>query len=404
MIKKVAFTKVSDYDLNSVNNALSELFSSLGYDKNNPLGHIVKPGMNVFVKPNWVASKWRESCPHKDDLYCVITHPIVIEAVVNYVDIALDGKGKIIVGDNPSIDADFNELLNNCGIENIKNKYSVPCEILDLRPLVCKNLKDYGDKEKMQKQKGDPKGYTEVNLGKASLFYNINSSLFRGVYKQRKDTKESHKKTNQLYTLARSIYDADVYISIPKMKTHHKAGVTLNLKGLVGTIGLKNQLVHWRIGFPLIGGDEYSSFYNWIKGTFFSKIKSRGSWHGNDTIWRMVVDLYEALKQKERKYFSVVDGILAGQGDGPFCPHSLTANTLIAGEDLLAVDMVTTRLMGFDYQQIPYLDYLSKKYLTPENIYVYNNKVEYKDFFNSNKYCLNFDTPTNWKGIKITGV
>jgi uncharacterized protein (DUF362 family) len=357
--------------------------------------------MNVFIKPNWVASKWRESCSHKDDLYCVITHPNVIEALADYVAIALNGNGKIIIGDNPSIDADFDELLKICGIEKLKTKYSVPCEIIDLRPFVCKDLEDYGNKEKVHKQPGDPKGYIEVNLGENSLFNNINSSLFRGVFKQRKETKESHRGKKQLYTFARSIFDADVYISIPKMKTHHKAGVTLNLKGLVGTIGIKNQLVHWRIGFPLIGGDEYSSFHSWVKGTFFSKLKSRGSWHGNDTIWRMVVDLYEALKQKERKYFSLVDGILAGQGDGPFCPHSMKANTLIAGEDLLAVDMAAARIMGFDYERIPYLGYLSKKYLIPDNISIYNCDAEYEDFFYNNNYCLNFETPTNWKNIKV---
>jgi len=403
MNKKVAYTAVSDYDLNSVKNALSDLFSSLGYDKNNPLGHIVKPGMNVFIKPNWVASKWRESCQHKDNLYCVITHPTVIETVADFVAIALKGQGTIIVGDNPSIDADFDELLKTCGIEKLKTKYSVPCEILDLRPLVCKNLNDYGDKNKMQKQTGDPKGYTEINLGKDSLFNNVNSSLFRGVFKQRKETVESHRRENQLYTFAKSIFDADVYISIPKMKTHHKAGVTLNLKGLVGTIGLKNQLVHWRMGFPMIGGDEYQNFQNWIKGTFFSKIKSRGSWAGNDTIWRMVVDLYEAFKQKERKYFSIVDGILAGQGNGPFCPHSIKANTLIAGEDLLAVDLVTTRFMGFSYEHIPYLNFLSKKYLNSNNITVYNCGIEEEKYFSSKKMFVNFDTPSNWKNIKIKG-
>jgi len=402
MKNKVAYTTVPDYNLNSVKDALAKIFSSLGYDKNNPLGNIIKPGMNVFIKPNWVASKWRESCPHKDNLYCVITHPNVIEAVADYVDIALNGKGKIVIGDNPSIDADFNELLNTCEIEKIKKKYSVPCEILDLRPLVCNNLKDYGDRNKMQKQTGDPKGYTEVNLGKDSLFNNVNSSLFRGVFKQRKETIESHKKKNQLYTFAKSIYDADVYISIPKMKTHHKAGVTLNLKGLVGTIGKKNQLIHWRMGFPLLGGDEYSNIYNWIRGTFFSKIKSRGSWHGNDTIWRMVVDLYEAFRQKKRNYFSVIDGILAGQGNGPFCPHSFKANTLIAGEDLLAVDMVTTRFMGFSYEHIPYLNYLSKKYLNLDNISIYNGGIEEKEYFNKNKIFFCFEPPSNWKNIQIT--
>ena len=404
MVYKAAYTTVFDYNLLSLKNALLDLFMSLGYDKNNPLGHIIKPGMNVFIKPNWVASKWRESCPHKDDLYCVITHPNIIEAVADFAALALNGQGKIIIGDNPSIDADFDELLKYSGIERLKTKYSVPCEILDLRPLVCKDLKDYGNKDKMYKQTGDPSGYIEINLAKNSLLGNVNTSLFRGVFKQRKETIEAHSEQNHLYTFAGSIYNADVYISIPKMKTHHKAGVTLNLKGLVGTIGNKNQLVHWRIGFPLIGGDEYSNFFNWFKGTFLSKIKSRGSWNGNDTIWRMVVDLYEAFRQKKRNYFSIVDGILAGQGDGPFFPHSIKANTLVAGEDLLAVDIAATRLMGFAYENVPYLHYLSKKYMPLEKITVYNSGIADKDFFYSNKKYLNFTTPATWENLKQKGI
>jgi uncharacterized protein (DUF362 family) len=400
-VKKIAYTNIDNYELHNVKTVLLDLFEALGYNKDNPLGHIIKPGMTVFIKPNWVASKWRESCPHKDDLYCVITHPNIIEVVADFVSIALNNQGKIIIGDNPSIDADFDELLKKTEIEKLKTKYSVPCEILDLRPLVCKDLKNYGDKEKMQRQLGDPEGYTEVNLSEKSLFTTVNSSLFRGVFKQRKETIASHKGKKQLYTFSRSIYDADVYISIPKMKTHHKAGVTLNLKGLVGTIGVKNQLIHWRNGFPMIGGDEYPNFFNWFKGTFFSKIKSRGSWHGNDTIWRMVVDIYHAFLTKRKKYFSIVDGILAGQGDGPFYPNSIKANTIVAGDDLLAVDIVTTRLMGFDYERIPYLNHLIKETGIINKISVLRQYTENIDFFNNESLYLDFIPPSNWKDIKI---
>lgn len=401
MHKKVAYTSVSSYDLDQIKDALSALFISLGYNKDNPLGHIIKPGMRVFIKPNWVASRWRESCLHKDDLFCVITHPNVIEAVADFVAIALNGEGIITIGDNPSIDADFEELLETTEIARLKTKYQVPCEILDLRPLVCKDLKDYGDKEKMYKQTGDPRGYTEVNLAEKSMFNNINASLFRGVFKQRKETIEAHSGKNQLYTFANSIYNADVYISIPKMKTHHKAGVTLNLKGLVGTIGQKNQLVHWRVGFPQIGGDEYPDFYSWLKGTFFTKVKSRGSWHGNDTIWRMVVDLYHSLMTKDRKYLSVVDGILAGQGNGPFSPHSIHANTIVTGEDLLAVDIVTARLMEFNPNNIPHLRYFLENTSILREIMVLNETEIKTDFFDASNKYLNFIHPDHWKGLPV---
>ena len=55
--------------------------------------------------------------------------------------------------------------------------------------------------------------------------------------------------------------------------------------------------------------------------TTTDRIRS-GNWHGNDTTWRMVLDLNRALRygdgvgvlhdEPQRRYFSVVDGIIAG--------------------------------------------------------------------------------------------
>lgn len=293
-MNKVAISACEQYDVEKIKQSLEEMFDELGYDRDNPLGHIVKPGMKVFIKPNWVASRWRQSCSHNGDIYSVITHPAVIEAVADYVEVALKGKGEIIIGDNPSIDADFEELMELTGIAKLKEKYSVPCKILDLRPLVCEDLKYYGKKDLMTAQSGDPEGFVEVNLAEKSMFYKVNPKLFRGVFNEREETIQAHKGNNHLYSFSKSLYNADVYISLPKMKTHHKVGTTLNLKGLVGSIANKNQLVHWKVGFPLLGGDEYPNFFRWLSGRF-AKVKERGAWHGNDTIWRMVVDLYNAF-------------------------------------------------------------------------------------------------------------
>ena len=95
----------------------------------------------------------------------------------------------------------------------------------------------------------------------------------------------------------------------------------MNLKGLVGTISNKNQLVHWQVGYPENGGDEYPNKDAYVAGQA-AKVKHRGAWPGNDTIWRMVGDLYQGMKMKERRYFTVIDGIVAGEGQGPFCPTS----------------------------------------------------------------------------------
>ncbi len=399
---KVAIEHADNYRLDTVKETLKKCFQDLGMPIENPFAEIIKPGDKVFIKPNWVASKWRESCDHKDSLYCVITHPSIIEAVADFVDMALKGSGEIIIGDNPSIDADFSELMSFTEIKRLEQKYSVKTTILDLRPLVCDDLKNYGKKNLMVKQAGDPNGMVEVNLGKESLLYGIDPTRFRGVFDEREETIASHTADTQLYTFARTLYEADVYISIPKMKTHQKVGATLNLKGLVGTISNKNQLVHWQVGYPEIHGDEYPSKETWEVGQV-AKVKHRGAWPGNDTIWRMVVDLYKGMLKKKRKYFSVVDGIVGGEGQGPFCPTSKFSNTIIMGEDLFEVDCVTARYMGFDPRRIKYLDYFINERdidLNSGNCFVYLDGVRKVDFFETSDLYANYHVVSQWECIK----
>lgn len=401
-MNKVAIEHVDNYRLDAVKATLRKCFDDLELPQINPLGRLIKPGDKVFIKPNWVASRWRESCPHRDTLYCVITHPHVIEAVADYVAEALQGEGQIMIGDNPSIDADFSELMKFTEMEQIKEKYDVPVSIIDLRPLVCDDLKNYGKKHLMVEQPGDPSGKIEVNLGKDSLLYGIDPTRFRGVFDEREETIASHTGENQLYTFARSLYDADVYISIPKLKTHQKVGATLNLKGLVGTISNKNQLVHWQVGYPEIHGDEYPSKEAYEAGQQ-AKVKHRGAWPGNDTIWRMVADLYQGMKRKNRRYFTVVDGILAGEGQGPFCPTSKYANTIIAGEDLLATDCVAARYMGLNPEKMKYLQYfLQQEYdgVTLETIHVYENGNPIHHYFLNQTNYSDFYVVDQWKEIK----
>ena len=401
----VSIEHTDNYRLDSVKDALRKCFDDLGYPNNNPLEGIVKPGNKVFIKPNWVASRWRASCPHKDTLYCVITHTNVIEAMVDFVAEALKGEGEIIIGDNPSIDANFEELLEFTEIERIKGKYDIPVSILDLRPLVCDDLKNYGKKNLMVDQLGDPLGKVEINLGKESLLYGLDPTRFRGVFDERDETVASHSGETQLYTYARSLYDADVYISIPKLKTHQKVGATLNLKGLVGTISNKNQLVHWQVGYPEIHGDEYPNKEAYDAGQK-AKIKHRGAWPGNDTIWRMVGDLYKGMKKRDRRYFTVIDGIVAGEGQGPFCPTSKNANTIIVGEDLLATDVVAVRYMGFDPKKINYLRYFLENRFDDvcfENINVITKGKPIQDFFNSSSLYADFYVVDQWKSIKYKG-
>jgi hypothetical protein len=190
--------------------------------------------------------------------------------------------------------------------------------------------------------------------------------------------------------------DADVFINLPKLKTHKKAGVTLSLKNLVGINGDKNYLPHFCIGTPDQGGDEFprsdaaarlqsrairvfkaaarrSGPAAWLWAPFARGVGSRvlgdtatvvrsGNWHGNDTTWRMVLDLNRALfrfdgdgrpRSRPLRYLTLIDGIIAGEGDGPMEADARPCGVIIAGTHPVAADFVATRLMGFDVEKTP---------------------------------------------------
>jgi uncharacterized protein (DUF362 family) len=396
----VSAVTAESYAPEVVDAALDKAMSLLGLDPANPFKEIVQPGHQIFIKPNWVAHRYRASCPRQHDVFTTITHPEVIRAVARRVDRALQGKGRIIIGDNPSIDADFPELMKVQQLEVLGTELKTPLTILDLRPLVCQDLRDYGDREKMHAQPGDPAGQTTVNLGRDSKLYGMNPRLFRGVFNQREETIAAHSGDTHLYSISNSIFQSDVFISVPKLKTHHKCGVTLNLKGLVGTMGTKNYLVHWREGFPAIGGDAYPHFWAWFKDRF-KKVKKRGAWCGNDTIWRMVVDLYESIQRGPKARFSVIDGILGGDGNGPFCPGPQESRVLLAGTEFLDTDIVAARLMGFDVRQIQFLDYyIQSGTITPEGIPFASDFMDPATLFDMNNPHLNFNPPDRWQRLR----
>jgi uncharacterized protein (DUF362 family) len=54
----------------------------------------------------------------------------------------------------------------------------------------------------------------------------------------------------------------------------------------------------------------------------------------------------------QRRFLSIIDGIVAGEGEGPLCPTPRAAGVLVGGANPLATDLVATRLMGFDYRKI----------------------------------------------------
>jgi uncharacterized protein (DUF362 family) len=441
--------------------AVRRVLEALGLDRErfgtadwNPLGEVVRPGDRVFVKPNLVTHEYREGCGCPGELFSVITHPSVVRAVADYVAIALDGRGEIIVGDNPCIDANWAELLRRTSLDSLaahaESRFGVPCRVLDLRPKVTDDLTYYGFGSRTVAQPGDPEGEVRVDLGRSSHFTGMSPLLFRGVFNKRWETIRHHLGDRHEYSISRTIYDSDVYVSVPKLKAHHKVGATLNVKGLVGINYNKNLLIHWRLGYPAIGGDEYATAHRVgdyarlffrhaardlipenlylglrrrLKGSKLDQVlettkrsdneRYRGAWEGNDTCWRMAADLYEAFvadavgRREElglppMRFFSVVDGIVGGEGNGPFCPSAKRAGLVLAGRSLLATDAVAVRLMDFRCEAVRYLASLGEQYgLDEANIEVRSPDLSTDRFFDSDRRHARFRPPIGWPGLGL---
>lgn len=392
---------------NVVYEAVRSLFRLLGLDAEheatpqwNPLGFLVKPGMTVFVKPNFIAHKnavrdsWEE----------VITHGSVLRAVMDYLYIALRGEGRLILADAPQTDSRIDRIRANVGVDDLLGVYEsasrLSVEFLDLRDEFW--VEKDGIYVETIRLPGDPRGGIVYDLGPSSYFAEVDAlkRTYYGAYYDVHETNRHHSNGRHEYLISRTPIEADVFISVPKLKTHKKVGLTVNLKSLVGINANKNWLPHYAIGSPEENGDQFPTktvvtrlenslvlrakrfllrrnpaaqyLARRFKRTAYrvfgetEEVVRSGNWHGNDTCWRMALDLNRVLlygnpdgtlRTSGRKpYFSIVDGIVAMEGNGPAAGLPKPCGVLLAGEDPVAVDVTCARLMGFDLGRLPLLN------------------------------------------------
>lgn len=121
-------------------------------------------------------------------------------------------------------------------------------------------------------------------------------------------------------SLPRTITSADIIISVPKMKTHKLAGITLSLKNMFGIL-------------PGIA-------YGWPKNTLH--------WNG---IPLSICEINGTIKT----HYAVVDGVVGMEGHGPIMGTAKKAGVLIMGDNALGVDATAARVMGVDPARVEYL-------------------------------------------------
>lgn len=437
---EVYLVKMDSYNADEIYRSLPEhLFS------------VISPGDTVVLKPNWVLEEHQYRPGEWEQ---VITHPAVTTAVLRKVVDRLGQGGKIIIADGPELNANFEKILSYQPMDewnSLTSAHDIVLEIIDFREELY--IEDKNVTVQKIKLPGDPKGKVVTNLmdEKSEFFGHIKSIKgYFGAGSDIKEANEAHNGSTNLYSVSRSVVEADVFINLPKLKTHKKGGITCSLKNLVGINTYRNYLPHNSIGTPADGGDQFPAaraksriestlmplIHQYIlKNTFFARLFSPvigigkkvfgdnretirgGSWYGNDTLWRMVLDINKVLfyvnpdgtlrpdeLSNRKKYISIVDGIVGGEGNGPKAPDPVRSGLIIAGLNPVAVDTVCSRIMGFDFKMIPSIinSYNINQYplaaFKPENILIRCNAKEYSLVSIPVSYITPFKPHKGWIG------
>ena len=365
----------------------------------NPLGELIHPGETLLLKPNMVHQRHPRD---PEGWRYVITHGSVIRAVADYVWKAIGPKGKIILADAPQTDASFTEMVRILGLDVIRDFYrarGLTLEIVDLRQEEWTTRGDVVVARR--KLPPNPYGSIAFDLGQASEFVeHSGAGHYYGADYDAGVVNRHHSGGKHEYLIAGCAIQCDVVFSVPKLKTHKKAGITASLKNLVGVNADKNWLPHHTEGAPAKGGDEHPApdlkhrterrvaaairelslrmpvVGPWVHrvarsagkpvfGDTESTIRS-GNWWGNDTVWRMCLDLNKIVlygnadgtlrapqPQHRKRHFVLVDGMIAGQGSGPLNPDPVAAGIVLFGVHPPSVDATCVYLMGFEPEKVP---------------------------------------------------
>jgi uncharacterized protein (DUF362 family) len=382
---------------NSAAVAVRELFTAWGLDAEhagtrtwNPLGVFIPPRSRVVLKPNWVLH-YNQSGAGLD---CLVTHPEVIAAVMEYV--ALTNPASVVIGDAPVQGCDFARLAGLCGLDALVSRYRVRgievCSADFRRTILHSRRLGAGRSEDVHPQAG----YTIFDLGRASLLEGLaeDAGRFRVTMYNPDLLNRTHAPGRHQYLIARELVEADVVVNLPKLKTHRKAGVTGALKNLVGINGNKEYLPHHRKGGSADGGDCYPG-NSWPKrraedlldianrqrpgmaqsalartAELLARAASwlgadadlEGAWYGNDTVWRTCLDLQRILRyglsdgtlaaEPVRRVITITDAIVAGEGEGPLANTPAPCGVVTGGLSPPAIEWVHALLMGFDPRRI----------------------------------------------------
>jgi len=157
-------------------------------------------------------------------------------------------------------------------------------------------------------------GYEESLRAEATRFVDLNRDEL-----VRTQLRASYMGMKSLW-LPRTVLEADFLVSMPKIKAHHWAGVTLSMKNMLGVVP--------------------GARYGWPKNILH--------WKG---IQESILDVCATLPV----HFVIADGIIAMEGNGPLNGTTRPLGKIVLADDPVAADATCARLMGFEPDRIVHI-------------------------------------------------
>jgi uncharacterized protein (DUF362 family) len=326
----------------------------------NPLSKVIRPGDNVVIKPNW-GTQYLFPKP--------VTHPSILVPVIEYAVKA--GAAKITVVEGPMTLYRSQKYFWGPAFVNA---IGLMKELQKRHPHVEFRFQDANDDQFFWVELGDASTFAST-YGVPDLDHDGHTGFVRDLFFNVPDAAGYNpgKYKVGIYAIARSYLEGDVFIGVPKLKTHGWSGITAALKNLMG--------LNLRTTSHFLSGDVMTEFQN--NPEFHSYRESplrdvphysKASWNGkgfvnrkligyeNDILWRSLCDLNKLIRyadkngrmqnSHQRRYAVVVDAIIGTDRGGPVSPSTVESNAIIAGFDPVAVDGVCLRLMNWNQERI----------------------------------------------------
>lgn len=397
-----------EYPFNSISNVENHVYEMVrqalwdleldrvnrGKPEWNPFRSIIAPGSCVVIKPNF-ALDYNTEHKGRAAIAAVTTDGSVLRPIIDYAYKACGDQGKIIICDTPLQNSVSVQLFNNVvtfngvsqTVSELKNR-GVGISLLDLRSQVREvTARGFW---RLRKLEGDPLGYVTFDLGKLSAFEDC-PHLERVETNDWENVSKYHSKGRHIYSISKTLLAAETVINVPKLKVHKKTGLTVALKNMFALSNRKDLIPHWRRGVD--NNPSMTSKVAELLRTLYSipatrpiaqyldryflggKLDGHGNWRGNDTTWRAVLDLNRILmygdikgtlhNTVQRNVFVIVDGIIAGERQGPLGPKPKPFGAIIAGNNAVEVDIACSQIMRLDPSKVMLLVHAIERHELP---------------------------------------